>query len=225
MADTLVKFRIRRGTAAQWAAVNPVLLSAEPGFETDTKILRMGDGVTAFTALKRYPALEDINSDFIGLIGMFPTTTAPAGWLKANGAAVSRTAYAALFSRIGTVSGAGNGTTTFNLPDLRAEFLRGLDDGRGVDTGRALGSAQAFAVQTPVMANGGTFKAFFVSTSRTGNFASSVDAINSISESGPLGNFSDPIGAVETSSISRATIALASETRPRNVALLACIKF
>jgi microcystin-dependent protein len=51
------------------------------------------------------------------------------GWLKCNGAAVSRSTYAVLFAAIGTLYGAGDGTTTFNLPDYRGEFLRGLDDG------------------------------------------------------------------------------------------------
>lgn len=78
-----------------------------------------------------------------GTVADFAGSSAPAGWLKANGAAVSRTAYAALFAAIGTTYGAGNGSTTFNLPDFRGEFRRGLDDGRGIDTGRALGSSQA----------------------------------------------------------------------------------
>jgi|GEM_PF-427281 len=68
--------------------------------------------------------------------------TAPTGWLKANGAAISRTAYPELFAVIGTQYGEGDGFSTFNLPDLRGEFIRGWDDGRGVDGGRAIGSAQ-----------------------------------------------------------------------------------
>lgn len=75
-------------------------------------------------------------------------TTAPSRSLKANGAAVSRTAYAALFAAIGTTYGAGDGFTTFNLPDMRGEFVRGLDDGRGVDAGRVLGSAQTDAFRS-----------------------------------------------------------------------------
>lgn len=78
-----------------------------------------------------------------GMCAAFARSAAPEGWLKANGAAVSRTTYAALFAVIGTTFGAGDGATTFNLPDMRGEFLRGWDDGRGVDVGRALGSAQA----------------------------------------------------------------------------------
>lgn len=77
-----------------------------------------------------------------GLIGAFATLAVPAGWLKCNGAAISRTAYAQLFAVLGTHYGAGNGSTTFNLPDARGEFIRGLDEGRGVDPGRVLGSIQ-----------------------------------------------------------------------------------
>lgn len=60
-----------------------------------------------------------------GIILPFGGTTAPLGTLSCDGAAVSRTTYAALFAAIGTTWGAGNGTTTFNVPDLRNDFLRG----------------------------------------------------------------------------------------------------
>lgn len=80
-----------------------------------------------------------------GKIGHFAGGGAPAGWMKANGAAVSRTTYAALFSQVGTLYGTGDGFNTFNLPDLRGEFLRGWDDSRGIDAGRTLGSWQANA--------------------------------------------------------------------------------
>ena len=66
----------------------------------------------------------------------------PAGFLKENGAAISRVAYANLFAAIGTTYGAGDGSTTFNLPDSRGEFIRGADDGRGIDPGRSVGSWQ-----------------------------------------------------------------------------------
>lgn len=77
-----------------------------------------------------------------GALVFMAGTVAPPGTLKANGALVSRTAYARLFAYIGTTHGAGDGATTFALPDYRAEFIRGLDDGRGVDTGRSISSAQ-----------------------------------------------------------------------------------
>ena len=78
-----------------------------------------------------------------GSVYTFAGSTVPTGWLKCNGALLSRTTYAALFAVIGTTYGAGDGSTTFALPDLRGEFVRGFDDGRGVDAGRTLGSAQA----------------------------------------------------------------------------------
>jgi len=63
-----------------------------------------------------------------GEIKMWPTATAPTGFLLCTGAAVSRTIYAALFAVIGTTFGAGDGTTTFNLPDFDNRFPVGAGD-------------------------------------------------------------------------------------------------
>ena len=63
MADVKARFRVRSGTAAAWASANPVLLSGEPGFETDTGTLRVGDGVTAFTSLPVALVLSNNLSD------------------------------------------------------------------------------------------------------------------------------------------------------------------
>lgn len=60
-----------------------------------------------------------------GTIAMFGGSTAPDGWLVCDGTIVSRATYAALFAAIGTNYGAGNGSTTFQLPDLRERFPRG----------------------------------------------------------------------------------------------------
>jgi len=78
-----------------------------------------------------------------GSVFAMATSTVPSGYLECNGAAVSRTTYADLFASIGTTWGNGDGTTTFNLPQLRGEFIRGWDNGRGVDSGRAFGSSQS----------------------------------------------------------------------------------
>lgn len=80
--------------------------------------------------------------NIVGEICFFGMATPPAGFLKCNGATISRTTYAALFAAIGTTWGGGDGSTTFNLPDYRGEFLRCWDDGRGVDNGRAFGGFQ-----------------------------------------------------------------------------------
>ena len=62
--------------------------------------------------------------------------------MECNGAAVSRTTYSALFAVIGEAYGAGNGSSTFNLPDLRGEFIRGFDNGKGTDSGRSIATSQ-----------------------------------------------------------------------------------
>lgn len=76
-----------------------------------------------------------------GTILAFAGTAIPVGYLLANGASLSRTTYAQLFGVIGTTYGNAD-ASTFNIPDLRGEFLRGLDNGRGIDSGRNLGTFQ-----------------------------------------------------------------------------------
>ncbi|MDB0511063.1 phage tail protein [Ralstonia solanacearum] len=154
-----------------------------------------------------------------GLITYFARSSAPNGWLKANGAAVSRTTYVALFTEIGTTFGAGDGANTFNLPDLRGEFLRGWDDGRGVDSGRGFGTWQS---GSPVVHDdvGGT--ASF-------NIAALGDGTNVAWSS-----IADPwVGAFPLTmyDASAASFVDANNkgfinmSRPRNVAFLPCIKY
>ncbi|GIG88103.1 phage tail protein [Plantactinospora endophytica] len=101
----------------------------------------------------------------------------PDGWLLCDGRAVSRERYSVLFKVIGTVHGAGDGVVTFNLPDYRGRFQRGVDDGVGVDpdannrsaaavggaTGNRVGSVQDDATAVPV----GTDEKFVLSKSGT----------------------------------------------------------
>jgi microcystin-dependent protein len=156
----------------------------------------------------------------VGMVGAFAMNTAPTGWLKANGAAISRTTYSALFAKIGTTHGVGNGSTTFNLPDMRGEFLRGWDDARGIDSGRVFASAQAaeFASHThtvtdPTHAHAAQFwgwntPANAVITSGANNFA--ITSL-SFTSSASTGITNQSTGG--------------TETRPRNIALLFCIKY
>ena len=72
----------------------------------------------------RQPVRTVANSP-VGWIGWYPVESPPVGTLVCNGGAVSRTAYAELFAVLGTKYGAGDGSTTFNLPDLRGRFVRG----------------------------------------------------------------------------------------------------
>jgi len=104
--------------------------------------LSPGEVVEIENNVTRWQVVSNVGSIPTGTVQAFAGSTAPIGYLLCNGAAVSRTTYSKLFSVIGTTYGAGNGTTTFNVPDLRGEFIRGLDAGRGVDIGRTLGSSQ-----------------------------------------------------------------------------------
>lgn len=90
----------------------------------------------------------DADDSVIGEIIFYAGSSAPAGWLECDGSAVSRTTYAGLFAVVGTTYGAGDGSTTFNLPDNRGYFLRGYDHGAGRDTGRTIGSTQTASLLT-----------------------------------------------------------------------------
>ena len=117
--------------------------------------------------------------------------------IDANGQNISRTAYPELFAKWGTRYGAGNGSTTFGVPDWRGEFPRFWDNGRGVDVGRALGSAQADEFKSHT--HGGV-------PQRAGDS----------DRGGAVSWFSiDGIGQTEAAG--------GSETRPRNIAVRACI--
>lgn len=123
--------------------------SAPAPLERDKNLADLQSKETARTNLSVYSKAEvDQRVRNPGDIFYTAAATAPPFSLKANGAAVSRTAYAKLFARIGTRYGAGDGFTTFNLPDCRGESIRGWDDGRGVDGGRELGSWQDGAIQS-----------------------------------------------------------------------------
>lgn len=151
-----------------------------------------------------------------GAVANFAMNTAPNGWLKANGAAVSRTTYAALFTAIGTTFGAGDGSTTFNLPDLRGRFTRNWADNGSIDSGRAFGSTQDDAFQGHWHQLAATYQ---VDLGGGGGAGSA----NLRADSTPIGEFAYAKGALTDGT--NGTPRTASETRPTNIALLACIKF
>lgn len=110
----------------------------------------------------------------VGSIHAYGGSTAPTGWLICDGSAVSRTTYAALFAIVGTTYGAGNGSTTFNLPDLRGKIPVGRDSGQtefdvlgetgGAKT-QALTQANLPNITGALGLHGGENGSFFVSTS------------------------------------------------------------
>lgn len=160
-----------------------------------------------------------------GTVITFAGSSPPAGYLECNGQAVSKSTYAALFAVIGATYGPSN-ETTFTLPDLRGEFVRGWDHGRGIDSGRTLGSWQKGSIVA---------------------FDESFDHIWTAST--PLNGLSSPIAfgldvgfnkslypdvrLVGNSDVSRITDLSNNNssqgwygvTRPRNVSMMYCIKF
>lgn len=177
-----------------------------------------GSGALAFATIGGVPT---------GAVFYFAANTAPTGFLKANGAAVSRTTYAALFAVTDITYGAGDGSTTFNLPDLRGEFIRGWDDARGIDASRAFGSAQGYATAKPqtttatrLLGDGTTTT---IDASTTNPSAIGFTRISKTTEGVTTGSV-DSANAGQETDVLQGVIGDA-ETRPRNVALLACIKY
>ena len=90
-----------------------------------------------------------------GTIAPFAGGTIPAGWLACGGQAVSRATYAGLFAAISTTFGAGDGSTTFNLPDMRGRAPFGKDDMGGVAANRLTSGGSGVAGATLGAAGGG----------------------------------------------------------------------
>jgi len=157
----------------------------------------------------------------VGAVSFFAGVSAPYGWLIANGSAVSRTTYNTLFDQIGTIYGNGDGSTTFNLPDMRGMFPRGWDEAggtaRGCDVGRAFGSTQQDALQNIT----GTFRSFNRGIwPSTGAICTSGLWNPEVPGSSTSGNWGS-CNCLVIGNVAR----VADQTRPMNVAMLPCIKW
>lgn len=153
----------------------------------------------------------------IGSIQIWSGSSLPSDrWLVANGQAVSRTTYATLFQRIGTVYGAGDGSTTFNLPDLQGRFPRGIDASTPLGQKGGSDSTLLTEAQVPMKTHyhgvgedpgGDELQIIQRSWESSGTFnvtQNSADAANvtlSITDSGDLGT-TDPIEVVGTNEAS-----------------------
>ena len=146
-----------------------------------------------------------------------------------------------MFAFIGTSYGAGNGSSTFNLPDLRGEFIRGFDNGRGVDSGRSVASSQgsqndshnhSVSITTSTTSLTGTITKISETYASGGGGAtgvftkgSSASASNTPSrvDSSPAGSVS--MDASHNHSVSGNTANQGgNESRPRNIAMMYIIK-
>jgi hypothetical protein len=182
-----------------------------------TSFVRLsGDTMTGYLTLNANPVnnlhaatkqyVDNVAGDLpIGTVIYFAASSAPVGWFECDGRNLSTQSFPDLFAAIRYTYGGGG--LNFNLPNLRGEFLRGWDNGRGIDSGRAFGTLQTDIIKNhthpiPVdlpLAYGGTFYGYVQrGTGVSGGLG--VDATLAQTGSG-------------------------TETRPRNVALLPCIKY
>jgi len=150
-----------------------------------------------------------------GAVMPFAMNSAPAGWLASDGTAVSRSTYSALFAAISTTHGVGDGSTTFNLPDLRGIFVRGsgmqtINGTVNITYSKTFAAKEQDAFQGHNhTTNAAIAQSYFNNGTTTAfNYAGATATVTT-----PITDGTN--GAPRT----------ASETRPANIALLYCIKF
>lgn len=144
----------------------------------------------------------------IGSMVPFPKGVVPAGFLEVNGSVQSIATYPDLAAYLGTTFNVGGeGAGNFRLPESRGEFLRGWDHGRGVDAGRGIGSSQLGAVEAHAH--------------DAGYYNSSNNAINSAFNRKEAYS---PAYSSGLTSVAMTPSGGGTETRPRNLAVMWCIK-
>lgn len=161
-----------------------------------------GFGITdTYTKLQVDAMIAQASALPVGTMVAFPVNKLAPGFLEIDGSVKSIAAYPDLAAFLGTVFNQGNeGAGNFRLPESRAEFLRGWDHGRGVDVGRAIGSYQAGQIE---------------SHAHTYNVTSVTAGSGGVSTATPT----DTAGTVKVTNV-----AGGNETRPRNLAVMWCIK-
>ena len=188
------------GTITDVIGYTPVQQGGGIG-QVSTKIYIGSDGTTGLKATVNGTDLGNFLFSSSGLpsgmISYFAMISPPTGWLVADGSTQLISAYGSLYSALGTLYG-GNGVTTFGIPDLRGEFIRGWDNGAGIDVSRVFGSNQSDDLKS----HSHTYQEAGSPQPQSGGATECLTS-NTSANTGNTGG---------------------TETRPRNVALLACIK-
>jgi len=189
------QLQFRRGTSAQNNAFTGA--AGEITLDTDTNNIRIHDGATAGGA-EIIPA---------GTIMAYGGASAPTGYLLCDASAVSRTTYARLFAAVGTAFGTGDGSTTFNVPDLRDKVPLGKGSNNAT-LGTTTGSAGASSVLTSASKTGVTTAASNTGTGNTGtgNTGTSTSGASGVSITGAT----DGSGVTITGSTANSTATTAA---------------
>lgn len=185
------------GTAALASnAVTSAILASDASVDGNRAVQSNHIRDEAVTLVKLVAAVQAALCPTGSTMGWPVSSSPPTGWLLCDGTAVSRSTYSALFAKISTYHGSGDGSTTFNLPNYQGRFLRMVDGSAGVDpdkasrtamasggnTGNNVGSVQADAFEahthtwnlkagsttSGVPTDGGTSGSFTITTSSTG---------------------------------------------------------
>ena len=202
--------------------------------------IRFNSSTTSFEGYNGSAWGELANGVPIGSVFNLATTTVPTGFLECNGAAVSRSTYASLFAAISTTWGSGDGSSTFNLPDLRGQFVRGWDNSAGVDSGRSFASSQSDQNKSHnhsitdsghfhhAFRSGNSGESRFGSTLTSSNFPASGTGAGNLNEAYNIVSKSDEPDVGKTSSETTG-ISISNdggtEVRVKNYALMYVIKF
>ncbi|GAA4457510.1 phage tail protein [Rurimicrobium arvi] len=200
------------------ATSNPLKLEGlqSGSFTTDSVLTADANGVVRRVAMSTAP------DQTVGSIEAFAFSAIPSDYLECNGAAVSRTTFATLFAKIGTTYGAGDGTTTFNLPDLRGEFIRGWSNGRsGVDASRTIGSWQKGSYIAHENSSSASYTRDYIAAGGISDIG-----MEDPSNNGYNGSESIAIHGFNGTLFSYSSLfnVLGGVTRPRNVAMMYAIK-
>lgn len=162
--------------------------------------------------------LSDWNKTPVGTIIIYPVSSIPSHCLECNGAVISRETYPELFTAIGTTYGEGDGSTTFKIPDLRGEFIRGWDHGRGLDgtLDRAIATIEADSISKDDLT--------MILQRSSGGVNTAMPYVNGGNNQVPFNANGD--GSLYTTITSNEAFRFAGdETRPHNVAMMYCIVY
>ncbi len=194
-------------------AIRTIIQSSLPPEQIRTTLVAYGI-TDAYTKAEVEALFKNATALPVGAMMAFPKGTVPVGFLEVDGSVQSIATYPDLAAYLGTTFNKGDeGAGNFRLPESRGEFLRGWDHGRGVDTGRAVGTYQVNSMQghNHVLSYSGASVGPF-GLAGGPNIALAVTNANTIQAATIV---SDGVNGAPS---------VAAETRPRNLAVMWCIK-